>query len=110
MKASRSRVGFWPVGKENSQWIGPNNYYVFLRFDPKAKSFEVFLESAEAVADSIAKGIVQEKLRGIKRMGSFEKILSRNFQLRNRILECVNKKVIFHCRADITDDFFRRNL
>ena len=66
VKASRSRVGFWPVGKKYSQWIGPNNYYIFLRFDPKAKSFEVFLESAEAVADAVAKGIVKEKLRGAK--------------------------------------------
>ena len=66
VKASRSRVGFWPVGKKYSQWIGPNNYYVFLRFDSKAKSFEVFLESSEAVARAVTKGVEQEKLRGAK--------------------------------------------
>jgi hypothetical protein len=33
VKTSRTKVGFWPIGKKFSEWIGPNNHCVFLRYD-----------------------------------------------------------------------------
>jgi len=38
VKTSRSRVGFWPIGKKYSDWVGPNKFYVFLRFNKKKNS------------------------------------------------------------------------
>ena len=50
VKTSRSRVGFWPVGKNFETWVGPNDYYVFLRWLPRESRFEVFCQSAKKVA------------------------------------------------------------
>jgi len=66
VKASRSRVGFWPIGKRYDDWVGPNNYYVFLRYEDKARGFEVFLESSRRVADLVDLGREQEKQKGLK--------------------------------------------
>ena len=66
VKASRARVGFWPIGKRYNDWIGQNNYYVFLRYDSKAGRFEVFLESSQKVAQEVNLGREQEKEKGLK--------------------------------------------
>ena len=66
VKSSRSRVNFWPVGAKYAEWVGPNNSYVFLRFDPKMGKFEVFLESSKNVARLVARGRLEEKHRGAK--------------------------------------------
>ena len=66
VKASRSRVGFWPIGKRYNEWVGTNNYYVFLRYDEKAQAFEVFLESSAKVAEAVDSGREHEKEKGLK--------------------------------------------
>jgi len=66
VKASRARVGFWPIGKRYNDWIGPNNYYVFLRYDSKAGGFEVFLEYSQKVAQEVNLGLEQEKEKRLK--------------------------------------------
>lgn len=66
VKTSRSRVGFWPIGKKYVEWVGPNNFYVFLRFNKKLARFEIFLESSAKVAENCADGVRIEKERGLK--------------------------------------------
>jgi hypothetical protein len=66
VKTSRSRVGFWPIGTRYSEWGGPNNFYVFVRYNPKLGGFEAFLESSEGVAEHVAKAQEAEKKRGVK--------------------------------------------
>jgi hypothetical protein len=66
VKTSRSKVGFWPVGVRCDRWVGPRNYYVFLRYNRRAGSFEAFLEGAEKVAQNVAEGRRREKERGAK--------------------------------------------
>jgi hypothetical protein len=66
VKTSRSKVSFWPIGKRYNEWVGPNNYYVFLRYNDKVKSFEVFLESSQRVAELVDLLLEQEKQRNCK--------------------------------------------
>jgi hypothetical protein len=66
VKSSRSRVSFWPVGKKYDDWVGTNNYYVFVRYDPNKKGLEAFLASSEDVARLVAQGREMEKQRGLK--------------------------------------------
>lgn len=66
VKASRARVNFWPIGKRYNDWVGPSNYYVFLRYDTKVNGFEVFLEYSQRVADEVNLGREQEKQKGLK--------------------------------------------
>ena len=66
VKTSRSRVTFWPIGARYADWIGPNNFYVFLRFYKKIGRFEIFLESSLNVAKNCADGIKKEKENGLK--------------------------------------------
>jgi hypothetical protein len=66
VKTSRSRVTFWPIGKRYAEWVGPNNFYVFLRFNKKLVQFEVFLESSVKVAENCADGVRREKEQGLK--------------------------------------------
>ena len=67
VKTSRSRVSFWPIGTKYAEWVGPNNFYVFLRFHPKTGRFEVFLESSGKVAENCAAGVKREKEKGLKK-------------------------------------------
>lgn len=67
VKTSRSKVSFWPVGGRWKSWKGPNNFYVFLRYDAKLPGFEVFLESSAEVAKNVTKGIEEEKRKGLKK-------------------------------------------
>src|SRR3989304_2954752 len=64
VKSSRSRVNFWPVGNKYNEWIGPNNFYVLVRFDPKLGSLEAFLASSQEVAKLVAQGKEREKEKG----------------------------------------------
>lgn len=66
VKTSRSRVGFWPIGTRYSEWCAPNNFYVFVRYDPKMNGLEAFLESSIAVAQCVTQAQETEKLQGIK--------------------------------------------
>ena len=66
VKTSRSRVTFWPIGKKFADWVGPNNFYVFLRFDKKLGQFEIFLESSGEVVKNCAAGVKEEKEKGLK--------------------------------------------
>jgi len=67
VKTSRSRVSFWPVGAKYAEWVSPNNYYVFLRFNQKIGRFEIFMESSERVAANCAAGVKREKEEGLKK-------------------------------------------
>jgi hypothetical protein len=66
VKTSRSRVGFWPIGTRYSEWCAHNNFYVFVRYDPKINGLEAFLESSMAVAQSVAQAQEGERMRGAK--------------------------------------------
>jgi hypothetical protein len=61
VKTSRNRVAFWPVSKKYGEWIGKNNFYVFLRYNLKIGSFEVFLASSQEVAKNCEEGRRREK-------------------------------------------------
>jgi hypothetical protein len=64
VKASRTKVNFWPVGGNWNRWVGPRNFYVFLRYDAKLPGFEAFLESSEILAENVAAGMERDKVRG----------------------------------------------
>lgn len=66
VKSSRSRVGFWPVGKRFAEWVSDHNFYIFLRFDNRKGRFEVFMESSGVVAAMVTKYVEAEKNRGGK--------------------------------------------
>ena len=66
VKSSRSLARFWVVGKKYKDWVGPNNYYVFVRYDSKARSLEAFLAFSKEVARSVAEGREKEKQKGLK--------------------------------------------
>jgi len=66
VKSSRSRVSFWPVGKKYYDWVGTNNYYAFVRYNPNTRIFEAFLASSEDVARLVAQGREIEKQKGLK--------------------------------------------
>ena len=65
VKTSRSRVNFWPVSTKFAEWVSPNNFYVFLRFESKENRFKVFMESSENVAHLVAKGREDERRKGV---------------------------------------------
>lgn len=50
VKTSRRKAPFWPVSRKFETWVGPNDYYVFLRWLRREGRFEVFCESAGQVA------------------------------------------------------------
>jgi hypothetical protein len=66
VKTSRSRVGFWLIGTRYAEWRAPNNFYVFVRYNPKIEGLEAFLESSVAVAQSVAQSERDGKERGCK--------------------------------------------
>jgi len=66
VKSSRSRVGFWPVGKKYNDWVGTNNHYVFVRYDPNKKALEAFLASSKDVACLVAQSCEMDKQKGLK--------------------------------------------
>jgi hypothetical protein len=63
VKTSRSRVAFWPLSTHFESWTGPNDYYVFLRWLKLQDAFEIFCESAKAVAKRAASTLKAEKAR-----------------------------------------------
>jgi hypothetical protein len=66
VKSSRSRVTFWPIGSKYLTWKGEKNFYVFLRFVDKLQRFEIFLETADKVAENCTAGVKREKEKGLK--------------------------------------------
>jgi hypothetical protein len=66
VKSSRSKVGFWPIGKHYESWRGPNNSYVFARYLKAEGRFEAFLETAQGVAEQVAARVADERARGLK--------------------------------------------
>jgi hypothetical protein len=66
VKSSRSRVSFWPIGKKFKEWVGRNNSYVFVRYDPTKKGLEAFLATSEDVACLVTQSLETEKQRGLK--------------------------------------------
>jgi hypothetical protein len=65
VKTSKSKVAFWPIGSRYKEWRGENNWYAFVRYLKNESRFEVFLESAERVAEQVAKNIARDKERGL---------------------------------------------
>jgi len=66
VKSSRSHVGFWPIGKKYKDWVGENNYYVFVRYNPTTRALEAFLACSEEVRRMVAKALEREKQKGLK--------------------------------------------
>ena len=66
VKTSMNKLNFWPVGTGFEKLCGKNNFYVFLRYLKKESRFEVFLESADAVAKDVKKRIEDDKNCGLK--------------------------------------------
>jgi hypothetical protein len=66
VKTSRSKVCFWPVGKNYKSWCEENNFYVFVRYLKGERRFEAFLESAKQVAEHLTIRMANEKERGLK--------------------------------------------
>ena len=66
VKTSQNKVAFWPVGTTYDQWLGENNYYVFVRLLPKEAGFEAFLETSNIVAKQIQAGIDTTRAQGLK--------------------------------------------
>jgi len=66
VKCSRSTVSFWPIGGKYNDWVGPNNYYVFVRYNPHTSTLEAFLASSEEVAHRAAQGREKHKQKGLK--------------------------------------------
>ena len=64
VKTARRRVTFWPIGKKYAERVSSDNYYIFLRFLPKVRQFEIFLESSQKVAKNCAAGIKRDEDEG----------------------------------------------
>jgi len=55
---------WWPTSKPDRCLIGPNAFYVFLRYRQDRGKFEVFLESADAVVEQIRDNLEEERKMG----------------------------------------------
>lgn len=66
VKASQRRVTFWPVSARYEQWLGKNNYYVFVRFLENEHRFEAFLRAANTVAQEVQAETERGRARGVK--------------------------------------------
>ena len=66
VKTSMKKVKFWPTSKPGKCLRGAGCYYVFLRWVPGEKTFEAFLETADAVADQVAANAEDYRKRGRK--------------------------------------------
>ena len=66
VKTSQNKVAFWPVGTAYEQWLGGNNFYVFIRLLPKESRFEAFLEASNIVATQIRSDLDKARTRGLK--------------------------------------------
>jgi hypothetical protein len=64
VKTSRNKVKFWPVGKRYQKSRGKHNFYVFVRYLKNEARFEIFLESANKVADQVVANVEEGKRRG----------------------------------------------
>ncbi len=66
VKTSRSRVGFWPISANYEQWRGPNNFYIFLRYNNAEHRFEAFAESSIRVITRVKRERSEEIRKGLK--------------------------------------------
>ncbi len=66
VKASKSKVGFWPIGQRYEGWSGDNCYYVFVRYLMTESRFEAFLESAGHVVTQCRQVMQASAQRGNK--------------------------------------------
>jgi hypothetical protein len=74
VKTSKDKVGFWPIGSRFNEWRGENNLYAFVRYLKNELRFEVFLESAENVAEQVVKNMAHEKEKGNREWAPFWKL------------------------------------
>jgi hypothetical protein len=66
VKTSMQWVKFWPTSKFDKCLRGPRTFYVFLRYDSQAESFEAFLESGNRVAQQVEANAQDYRERGRK--------------------------------------------
>lgn len=66
VKTSHTRVTFWPVGKSYEAFVGPRNYYAFVRFLKKENRFEVFFERSGKAAFGVKRLTARSQARGHK--------------------------------------------
>jgi hypothetical protein len=70
VKTSSKKVNFWPTSRPEKCLKGPRSFYVFLRYIPKEKGFEAFLENGDNVARNVEKGLKKQR-KSKKRKGLF---------------------------------------
>lgn len=87
VKTSRSKVGFWPIGKHYDTWRRRNNYYVFVRYLKGEGRFEAFLEPAKRVAEHLNIRLAGEKERGLKEWAPCWHLQGEEKRLRRQWLE-----------------------
>lgn len=66
VKTSRNKVKNWPIGNYYRKFRGKHNYFAFVRYLADEEYFEVFLESAQKVAQQAEE---RERLRAKKGRG-----------------------------------------
>ena len=64
VRTSSKKETRWPIGRKFRDFVGPDCFYVFLRLDPEDADYEVFLESAEAVAAGAERAREESLKRG----------------------------------------------
>jgi hypothetical protein len=58
---------WWPMSKPSGCLMGPNAFYVFVRYDQYKERFEAFLESADAVIKQIEENLKDDRALNPKR-------------------------------------------
>ncbi len=64
VKTSQRTVRFWPTSMPESLLKGRNFFYVFLRYLPNEKTFQVFIEDSEEVVRDVRRNIRHQERRG----------------------------------------------
>lgn len=72
VKASMQSVKFWPTSRYDKCLRGPRTFYVFLRYDSRAETFEAFLESGDQVAAQIEANARHYREHGRKEFSFWE--------------------------------------
>ena len=66
VKTSQSKVRFWPVGAKYSNFSGPYNFYVFVRYLNRESRFEAFLVPADEANAHIREIFEEGRTQGYK--------------------------------------------
>jgi len=66
VKSSQNTVTFWPTSMPDRCLRGKNCFYVFVRYLPKEKKFQAFLQDSEKVVKRVTKIVRYHKQKGRK--------------------------------------------